>query len=265
MTDTDKKSIEDEIALRERVLAYKKKEQELNAETWHRVLKFLVLIFTLALCGAALFLSTGCCCETEKKITALQRDVNEIRTTTETKLDAEKKHSDVKVLKQDVSSAKARIERDASAFKDEAKKLIDAISSTRIEISNIKKEILETVNGNEKKENVRCAEIEKKFTENVEKLQKLQEGINELKDLNNSKNSANVEKTDSGTVKNGVFIENAANKPPEPEKPKPEGWNRDDWNGFEKIMKIVLRTVLILAVLATAAFVASRLLRPRED
>jgi len=68
MTDTDKKSIEDELVLREKVLAYKKKKQELNAETWHRVLKFLVLIFTIALCTAVVHKSFDCWDKTKEHI-----------------------------------------------------------------------------------------------------------------------------------------------------------------------------------------------------
>jgi len=56
MDESDKKAIEGQLVLRERILALKKKQQELHKETWHKVSLFFSTLIVFALCGLVIFI-----------------------------------------------------------------------------------------------------------------------------------------------------------------------------------------------------------------
>lgn len=52
MNETEKTSIETELSLREKLLSFKKKQQELNRETWRRIGTYMGFCFVLLFCMA---------------------------------------------------------------------------------------------------------------------------------------------------------------------------------------------------------------------
>jgi len=56
MDESDKKAIEDQFLLRERVLVLKKKQQELNKETWRRWGTFFSVLLVFVFCGWVIYI-----------------------------------------------------------------------------------------------------------------------------------------------------------------------------------------------------------------
>ena len=56
MDEADKKAIEEQLALRERVLAFKKKQQEFHRETWRRWGLFIGALVVFGLCGWVIYI-----------------------------------------------------------------------------------------------------------------------------------------------------------------------------------------------------------------